>query len=230
MRGRFLMTGVAVAIAGWLAPPAGAATTTIGQIAPVGATFSGQCCSFIQTHTDSARLGYTVPAAPAGESWTIASWSTRGGAAQGFAKLLVWRPTSVGGEFRLVGAGANTVVDPAQAPAIPTSIAVQPGDEIGIRTDTHHDVQGAYLRGGGDEVGVLQGEPATGPAVGETAGALASTYGVSYYSSTTVNASATLTSAGPTTSAPAASTAQQAPVSKKCKRKHGRKRCKKRKH
>jgi hypothetical protein len=205
--------------AAWLAPSAVAATTTIGEQAPIGATFSGLCCSFIQDSSAAGPPAYAVPAAPAGESWTITSWSARGGAVQGFARLLVWRPTGVAGQFRLVARSADQVIDAASLPSIATSLPAQPGDLVGIRTDSHHDVQGGYITASGDDVYTVNGDPA----VNETVGG-GGTYAFVSWGSTRANVQATLTSSSPPT---ASLTGQRAAALKKCKNKHPKKKRKK---
>jgi hypothetical protein len=217
--------GVAVAAAMMLAASAGAATTSVGQVTPLGLTATTLCCNFIQVSDNAGPPGYEVPAPPSGETWTITSWSVRGGTVQGFARVLVWRPTGTHGQFRLVGQGSNTIVDPGTIPSIGVSIPVQPGDVIGLRTDSHHDVPGAFCcTGPSEEIATFAGDPALGQTANSSPGSDFS-YGI--FTSTRTNVEASLTSAPPAASA----TGQRDAALKKCKKKHSRKKrkeCKKR--
>ena len=114
------------------AAPAGAATTTIGKIAPLGITGGCSGCSFFQRTTHPSSASYTVPA---GGPWTITSWSARGGTADDGARLLVLRATGAANQFRLVATSATEPIPANGAPVMAASIAVEPGDLLGLRTN-----------------------------------------------------------------------------------------------
>src|SRR5688500_11539691 len=91
--------GAALALALTSAAPAAADTVTIGSIAPAGLTNDCSGCSFLQPATDPASPGYAVPTAPAGTSWRVISWSSRGNDNTAGSRLQIWRPTATAGEF-----------------------------------------------------------------------------------------------------------------------------------
>jgi Ca2+-binding RTX toxin-like protein len=108
------------------AAPAGAATVTLGQVAPAGTP--GSCCgSSFQRATAAASPAYTVPAG----NWVITSWAARADTGQGSAQVRVFR--HVGGETsRLVAQSAAVALVPGSADFHPVQIAVEAGDVLGI--------------------------------------------------------------------------------------------------
>jgi hypothetical protein len=237
VRSKALVVGLVLAIGAWLAPPASAVTTTIGQPAPSGATGSCLACSVLQVTTNPASPTYAVPAFPAGESWTVTSWTVRGGSMAGGARLQVWRPTTTPNEFRLVAATPDATIAANAVPPIPASVPVQPGDVLGMRTDNANSGLIASEYGGliNDNAFTVGGDPA----VGQTEGAITSNFPSTVDPMLLVNVSATLTSSAGTSSTPSSTTSTTNPTPppvtrKTCKRKRKRagsaKRCKKRKH
>jgi hypothetical protein len=176
----------------WIGAPARAATVSIGHVAPAGAPGGCSGCTGLQLSSDPSSPSYVVPA---GGPWTITSWSARGGATMAdSARLRVFRETAVAGRFQLVAESEETPIAVAAAPANPVSIAVEPGDLIGLRT----------FGGGGDmpvvypsaaAVDVFGAVPAM-MVVGETAGP-GGTHALVSSSFSRANVSATLSSPPP---------------------------------
>ncbi len=113
--------------------PAGAATTTIGQLG------SSNECGAVNADWVQAGVGagtsYTVPAG----AWNVTSWSTQpGGALAGSLQLEIWRPTGTPDQFQLVGISpvGTTGTTGTSTFDLATPIAVQGGDLLGLRTLT----------------------------------------------------------------------------------------------
>jgi hypothetical protein len=116
---------VVAAAALWLAPSASALpiTMTIGQVAPPGSSGSCSACTDYQETTGAGSPSYTVPAALPGGSWTVISWSIRGGTSvDGRARLRVFRPTGTPNQFKLVAESAEEAVPAGSALSFATSI------------------------------------------------------------------------------------------------------------
>jgi hypothetical protein len=144
------------------APPP--APISLGQIAPMGAPGGCGGCNFFQLATDPASPSYVVPAAG-----TIAAWSARGGPTTDDAsRFLVFRPTGVAGQFRLVAESPEVPVPTLAAPVFPVSIPVEAGDHIGVRTGLGGgDMPGIHpAASAGDVIAGVMGNIA----VGQTAG------------------------------------------------------------
>jgi hypothetical protein len=210
-----------------LAAPAGAVTTTIGQVSPpVSGSFCVSCSTF-QYATATGDVSYRVPAAPAGGGWTLTSWSARAsGTADGTARLQVWRPTANAGEFSLLVETPTTAIPANTADPNPVSIPVQPGDVLGLRNGSEGYVPNTYVSPVGNDVFDAIGFPVTG----DTAGAAGSTITGGIENNARVNVAATL--AAP--DLPAVTTPPPPPKKKKCKKKKHRassakKKCKKKK-
>jgi hypothetical protein len=185
------------------APAAPGATVTLGQVAPSGAFSNCGACSDLQIGTDPASPSYAVPPLPAGGApWTMVSWSARGvSSGPGTARALVWRPSGTAGEYRLV---ANTADGQFAADAIgtfTTSIPVQPGDVLGVRSGTSFAPLYDSVHSADVEIGVL-GDPV----IGDTTGAPGSTLPSESGSNLLLNVSATLSAPDPA-------------VKRKCKKK-----------
>ncbi len=225
MRKGFLAGAVGLAIALWLAAPASAETITIGAPAP-SPTSSGSCnsCAVMQFASNAASPSYVVPTAPVGSSWTITSWTSRGGQADASAAIEVWRATSNDGEFRLIAIGPEQQFPTDTLVSHAVSIPVLPGDRLGVDSGTtNYDPDyGGVL---GDSTYLSIGTPAQG----QTMGPPGSDFMVILYGSERLNVAATLTSTSPAGTTPL-------PVQKKKCKKHKRraaeakkKKCKRRK-
>ena len=228
MRTRMVLLGmVGFLVTLWLAPPALAASLTLGAVAPPTG-FSAPCsaCSDVQFATDPASPTYVVPPVPAGGGpWTLTSWSFRGGngVETATARVLVWRPTSTPDEVKLIDASGDAGVASGAVATLTASIPVLPGDLIGLRSgsNTDPDYSSSFAL---DRVVGAVGDPA----LGETTGAPTSTYSHIENNSDLLNVSATLTATDPPASSPE-------PASrKKCKKKKksaavAKKKCKKHK-
>ena len=185
------------------AAPAGAATVSLGRIAPMGVTAGCSGCSFLQVSSDPASFSYVVPP---GGPWTVVSWSARGGSMPDTARLLIFRPTPAPGQFQLVAHSADVPIGVVEAPVTPVSIPVQPGDRIGLRT------------GGGDmptlHPSAFPGDVFAGVMgnlmLGQTGGP-GGTYPLLMEDAALANVSATLTAPDPVT------------TKKKCKKKRKKK-------
>jgi hypothetical protein len=127
----FAVATVAVAAV----PPAGAATTTIGQLG--GAPSACQAnLDTVQTSVTSGT-SYTVPAG----SWLVTSWSTQAGdgpAPSGSLQLEIWRSTATPDEYTLVGISSveTTSASGTNTFAVSPPIAVEGGDMLGLRNLT----------------------------------------------------------------------------------------------
>jgi len=181
----------------WLVPSAGATSTTIGQVAPAGT--SGGCseCSALQLAVAPGTPSYVVPPLPAGEtSWTLTSWSARADTTHsGTGRALVWRPTGISGEFRLLAETAEMNFPQGQAPTFTASVPVLPGDVLGLKTGDANDILEVYDATAQDEDLAASGNPQ----VGQTVGGPMSDVPSFTNAGVRVNVAATLTS----TSAPA---------------------------
>jgi hypothetical protein len=201
--------GAAALVLGlWLVPSAAADTVTIGSVAPAPTGSSCSGCNVVQLGTDSTSPSYVVPPAPSGQAWTLTSWSVRGEASDGTARLQIWRPTATAGEFQLIATTGDAAIPGAGAPVIPASIPVQAGDHLGVHSGSM--INPTYESGLAADV--FRAVQVINPVIGGTAGAPTSTYPSFQDSMRRLNLSGTLTS--PTN-----------PVVKKKKKK-----CKKRKH
>jgi hypothetical protein len=198
--------GIGLAMALWLAPPASADTVTIGAPAP-SPTTSGSCnsCAVMQFASDPASPTYVVPPAPAGSSWTITSWTSRGGIADASAAIEVWRATANAGEFRLIAIGPEQQFPTDTLVSHAVNIPVLPGDTLGVDSETtNYDPD--YGGVAGDHTFLSIGTPAQG----QTMGGTSSDFMVINYGSSRLNVAATLTSIGPPGTTPV-------PVKKKCR-------------
>jgi hypothetical protein len=230
------LIGLAAAL--WLVPPASAATATIGNAAPPSATPGFGCvqCHAMQFVTEaSVPASYVVPAAPPGESWTITSWTARGGSGDGSASLEVWRPTGTDGEFRLIAIGPSQPFAMGALPTHSVSIPVLPGDHLGVLTGLNDFYRATYETPSVmDGTAIAVGNPAVGQTMGLTGSD--SDFDGTIQTSERLNAEATLTSAGPVAATP---TTPASPKKKKCKKQRKKqkqsaalakkKKCKKRK-
>jgi hypothetical protein len=137
-----MLGAVVVAATIWLAAPAGAATVSLGRIAPMGVPGGCGGCSSLQLQSDPASSSYEVPP---GGPWTVTSWSARGGPTMAdSARLLIYRPTATAGQFQLVANTADVPFGIVEAPVTPVSIPVLSGDRIGLRTTGTGDMPGAH--------------------------------------------------------------------------------------
>jgi hypothetical protein len=187
----------------WLPAPAGAATVTIGQVAPADATpsscFSG--CDEFQKQDDPAAPSYTVPAG----TWTVTSWSLRGGPRVGPAALQIYRPTGTPGQFRLTAQSAETPIPAGGVTSCATRLAVLPGDLLGLRGGPQPI---AYATpNSGDEAASVLGEPV----IGSTVGPPGSNFGYGFNNFLAVNVSATLDSAPASDADPPETTIRKRP-------------------
>jgi hypothetical protein len=185
------------------AAPVGAATVSLGRIAPMGVTGGCGGCSFLQVSNDPASFSYVVPP---GGPWTVVSWSARGGSMPDAARLLIFRPTSTPGRYQLVANSADVPIGVVEAPVNPVSIPVQPGDRIGLRTFGSGDLSAHHPSAFANDVfGGVMGNLM----VGETTGP-GGTHLLGLNSFDLANVSATLTAPDPV---------PQGPAKKKCKKK-----------
>jgi hypothetical protein len=137
-----LMTFAALSVV-----PAGAATTTIGQL---GGSPSACEAGFdaVQTSVTSGTP-YTVPAG----QWLVTSWSTEAGdgpAPSGSLQLEMWRPTATADQYVLVGISpvSTTTTSGTNAFSLASPIEVQGGDLLGLRNLTQ-DYGCAHVNGPG---------------------------------------------------------------------------------
>lgn len=160
--GKGVRAAIAAAIAATvLSLPASASadTISIGSVGPTG--LEGGCggCTAFQRLTVNASPSYKVPPG----TWTITSWSTRGDhRVAGTAKLRVFRPTCVEGQWQLVAESNLETVPADAAPTFTTSIPVQPGDLLGIRVtggDPGGGVPLFYNGLPGDTMAAVIGDP-----------------------------------------------------------------------
>jgi hypothetical protein len=129
--GTSIVATATISLSGAWASSAGAATQTIGQIAPTPGS-GGTCtaCTLFQAATDAGSPSYAVPAG----SWTITAWSALAGTSGGQARLRVFRAGPGAGEYTVFAESAEQTIPPSTSGPFGTSIPVQPGDVIGIRS------------------------------------------------------------------------------------------------
>lgn len=184
--------GLLLALA--IAPPAGAETTTIGKVAPSGSAGSCIACTDFQLGTAANSPSYAVPA---GNWRRLVAWRIRGGAEQrGHAALRIFRPTATPDRYRLVNQAAEETVPAKRASKFRTSVAVERGDLLGLRTgnvpgDIELSHESASLD---DQVGNVLGDPK----IGDTAG-VGGDYDFVFDSPALMNVSATLYRSPPET-------------------------------
>ncbi len=121
--------------AAFAAPPAGAATTTLGQLGGAPSACEANL-EAVQTSVSSGTP-YTVPAG----SWFVTSWSTQAGdgpAPSGSLQLEVWRATATPDQYMLVGISQIETTSTSGTNTFPLSppIVVQGGDMLGLRNLT----------------------------------------------------------------------------------------------
>src|SRR5436190_16683380 len=136
MRGCVRGTAAFVAVALFsavAASSAGANTDTLGQIAPKGTDALCADCTTFQYSTDATSPSYRVPClnppcnrrspAPAGD---ITAWRVRGrnDSATGSARLRIFKPTAVAGQYQVEAETAEESVAPGAAPTFPVDIPV----------------------------------------------------------------------------------------------------------
>jgi hypothetical protein len=215
MRKEFLTGAIGLAMVLWLAPAASADTVTIGAPSP-SPTSTGTCnsCAVMQFASAAGSPSYVVPPAPAGGSWTITSWTSRGGLGDTSAAIEVWRATPNPDQFRLITIGPEQQFLTDTLAAHVVNIPVLPGDRLGVDSGTtNYDPDyGGVL---GDTTYLSIGTPAEGQTMGPP-GPPSTDFDVIGYSAQRTNVAATLTSTSPAGTTPA-------PAKKKCK-KHKRKR------
>jgi hypothetical protein len=133
-RAGLLAAMVAGSLAVGVGAPAGAATTTIGQL---GSNF--ECAAnadFVQVGVGSGNT-YTVPAG----NWNVTSWSSQAGfgnVGAGSLQLEIWRATGTPDQFQLVGISpvGTTAATGTSTFVLAAPIAVQGGDLLGLRNLT----------------------------------------------------------------------------------------------
>ena len=150
----------------WGPLPASAETITLGQLAPPGSTGTGNTVTY-QVSSGPSSPAYTVPAG----SWTITSWSVRGGTLTSTARIQVWRPTATPGQQMLLAqSSALATVPPGGVGPFSTSIAVQGGDLLGLRVGSGNiddlDVGSAVTGDVARKVSPPGSDPTTGQTVG----------------------------------------------------------------
>jgi hypothetical protein len=149
----------ALSLAALFVAPAGATTVTIGQVAPVGTTGGCNFCTIFQKTTASTSPSYAVPAG----NWTITSWSAEAGTMDSQARLRVFRPGPAGDEWTLVAESTDQTIPANTSGPFATSIPVQGGELIGIRTsNTPGDISPVYPGQPGDNTLGVSGDPPVG--------------------------------------------------------------------
>jgi hypothetical protein len=100
----------------------------IGHVAPVGTGSCTNCWSF-SLRTAASSPSYKVP----GGHWKITSWRVRGDIASAAeAHLLVVRPSTTHGRFRIVEKSSYGQVSPGGVSKFASSIPVRGGDHLGL--------------------------------------------------------------------------------------------------
>ena len=148
------------------AASAGAATVNIGQVAPPATPGSCGGCTGFQVATDPASTapGYAVPAG----NWTVTYWSVQAGpTTDGHARLRIFRPAGVN-LYRLVAESAEESVPFGAERSFTTSIPVQAGDLLGLRTgNSAGDIAPNFsTAAAGDVNWQVAGDPAINQTVG----------------------------------------------------------------
>ena len=159
----------------------------MGQIAPPGSSSECFACTVFQLGTSASSPSYVVPA---GNWRRVVAWRIRGGAKRtGHAALRIFRLTATPDRYRLVNQSAEETVPAKRGSQFRTSVAVERGDLLGMRTgEVPGDIDWVYESSEPED----QVESALGdPKIGETVGS-GGTYPSAIYSSFFVNVSATL--------------------------------------
>jgi len=116
-------------LAGALAPStAGAATLTLGQVAPQGTTGMTTNITTFQSGSAPTSPSYVVPAG----NWTVTSWSSEAGTTDSMARLRIIRPIS--GHVTIVAESGDESIPANTNGPFPTNLPVQAGDLIGFKT------------------------------------------------------------------------------------------------
>jgi hypothetical protein len=224
MRARFVagagLIGLIAALS--LAPAASADTATIGAAATGSLGAGAANFTVVQRATDPASPSFAVPQVPAdGGPWSVTSWGALGGAGNGSASLEIWRPTGTAGELRLIAIGPQQDFPAGALTTHSVSIAVQPGDHLGVLSGSGTGFSPSYLATPPGDEAIWPNSPTT-PTVGQTIGAPSSDfYPNGGASDARANVQATLAS---TPAAAAAPTPTTPTTKKKCKKKHKHKR------
>jgi len=159
---RFSTLALGLAVASGLPLTGAAFARSLGSLAPPN---YGGCtsCEVFQGSTALGQPSYVVPHG----NWTITSWRAQGGGtAAGHAKLRIYRPTNVAGQFKLLAESALMTIPKNGHPSFTVSIAVRGGDLLGIQTVDN--LPSAYSSGvSGDNSSTVP----CGPTVGQRVGA-----------------------------------------------------------
>jgi PKD repeat protein len=209
---KLLYAGVVIACLAFVASSS-AATVQIGAVAPSG-TAVGDCggCTAFQQQTDAATPSYVVPAGYTGaiSSWSILDPPSSCGYCAGtsIVRLRVFRPTSPT-TYTLVGESVDeTLPNDGAVHTFTTSIAVKPGDVIGIRSSVSGpNVVIHYASTHADDV---EGDVIGDPSLGATIGGVA--YPYEYTDNLLLNVAATVQTPVAAFVAPASSATTGQPV------------------
>jgi hypothetical protein len=172
------------------AATANADTRTLGQIAPTSLTGGCTACTEWQKATDPMSPSFSVPAG----SWTITSWASHGGSIDTPVRLRVFRSGPGVGQYTLVAESSEVTIPAASTAPVATSLPVQAGDMIGLRTGSGGNLTPNYTGLGGDFSGTVLGDPV----VGDTACTPGSTFtGCGGSGGTLINVAATISGSDP---------------------------------
>jgi hypothetical protein len=133
MRARLGLAGCVVAMVALASASGAAASTTIGQLAPdggSGTTCAGGPYDFLQPPVTAGNT-YVVPAG--GD--VISSWSTNAIAGVGqMLEMKVYRKVSDPMTYKVIGHDGPRPLIPSKLNTFAVSIAVQPGDVLGLNS------------------------------------------------------------------------------------------------
>jgi hypothetical protein len=138
------------------ASASGATFKHLGAPAPhVGSNGSCGSCNELQLETAASSPSYVVPHG----RWTIVSWKSHGNHDDhGQAVLRVYRPTNVGGQYKLVKESDVEGFPPGEVTKHKAHIRVRKGDHLGLTgVGTFPTV---YSSG---KAGDIEGGPSCGP-------------------------------------------------------------------
>jgi hypothetical protein len=133
---RRLLVGALAGMGALFLSAGSAGAVTIGQldpaVAPAATCFSGPVEELNPDVTSGTP--YVVPGAPPGTSWLLTSWSTRATAGAGQRLTMkVFRPLPGLAQYRVVGHDGRYLAG-GQLNTFATSLAVQPGDILGLNS------------------------------------------------------------------------------------------------
>jgi hypothetical protein len=132
--GRRAVIGGLAAFAALALAVAPAEAKRIGHVAPLDPGLGCTACWEFSLHTAASSPSYAIPRG----HWKLTSWRVTGHAADdAAARLLVFRPSSTAGRYRMIAMSAIRQVPAGATSSFPSSIRVRRGDRLGVLSVGH---------------------------------------------------------------------------------------------